>query len=236
MKPDKGKRAAALAYARKELAVILAHVAAIENELPAPELELAEVLERLEDLHAEEPPLDPDRQEELSLYRLGQAWHAGLAPSGYKPDVSPYVAEVESLIATATGNLVAYETLGFHSANLISNNHPMIPQLRTFVVEVLQGNRTRPSIRGAPRLHPSRDALFHALVGDIADRFGLTPTRNKGAVSGDSACDIVAEAMPYDARLPKKYGGIETIWLHGERMARTADAAPADRSPSAAET
>lgn len=216
MKPDKDAREAAVAYARKELAAIFAQVADIEKELSSQEYELVELLTRLEDLHAEEPPLAADRQEDLVHYEFNRAMRRGLTLSEHVPKVSPYVAQIERLIAYASSNIVAYRALGFHSANLISENHVMVPQLRIFVAEVLRGHCTEPSPRGAPKLHPSRDRILQALLTDIAERFGLTPTRNKASAT-ISACDIVAEAMPNKARLPKSYVALERIWLRGQR-------------------
>lgn len=219
MKPDKITREAAVAYARKELMAILAHVAEIENELPAQEHELTELLIRLEDLHAGEPHILADKREELVRYEFNCSMRKGLTPSEYVPNVSPYVAHIESLIDAAANDLVAYKALSIHSANLIGENHVMIPQLRLFVVEVMRGQRTEPSARGAPKLHPSRDRILHALLMDIAERFGLRPTRNK-ASAAISACDIVAEAMPKNARLPKSYVALERIWFRGQRKDR----------------
>lgn len=220
MKSDKVTREAAVAYARKELTAILAHVAEIEDELPTQDHELAKLLIRLEDLHAEEPPLFAESQEDPARYKFGRAMREGRAPSEYIPNVSPYVAQIEGLIAAAANSLVAHRALGIHAANFISENRVMLPQLRLFAAEVIRGHCPEPSGLGTPKVHPSRDALFYALLVDTVDRFGVTPTRNK-ASAAMSACDIVAEAMPKKTRLPKSYGALERIWLEGQREGRS---------------
>ena len=44
-------------------------------------------------------------------------------------------------------------------------------------------------------------------------------TRGKGSLDATSACDILTEAMPRRARLPKSYGAIERIFLNGNKVA-----------------
>lgn len=137
---------------------------------------------------------------------------------------SPYVAEVEKMIEAAAKKPAAYEALSDHAAKLISDNHVMIPQLRIFVTEVLRRERQRPPARGTPKVHPSRDPLLYALLVDVADRFRVTPTRNKATPASVSACDILAEAMPNDPRLPKSYIALERIWINGPRDEEEFDA------------
>lgn len=120
-------------------------------------------------------------------------------------------------MAAAVTRPVAHRALSIHAAKLISKYGVMIPQLRIFVTEVLRGELERPSERGTPKVHPSRNRILYALLLEIVDRFGVPPTRNKATPAGMSACDIVAEAMPNDARLPKTYSVLEQIWLAGPR-------------------
>lgn len=215
---------AAVAFTRKELADLLEQLAHIEKMFPAEQYVYLLHLLRLKNLHAEEPVLQPDAQEELWRFELSRAWRQGYALPGSVPKLSPYVAEVEKSIEAAATKPAAYEALSDHAANLISDNCVMIPQLRIFVTEVLRRERQRPPARGTPKVHPSRNPLLHALLLDIVDRFKVTPTRNKAATAGVSACDILAEAMPNDPRLPKSYAALERIWIHGPREDKEFDA------------
>jgi hypothetical protein len=215
---------AAVAFARKELTELLEQLAHIEKTFPAEQYAYLMHLLRLKNLHSEEPVLQPDAQEELWRYKLSRAMRRGLASPDSVPKVSPYEAEVEKLIEAAARKPAAYEALSDHAAKLISDNHVMIPQLRIFVTEVLRRERKRPPARGTPKVHPSRNPLLYSLLLDIVARFRVTPTRNKAATAGTSACDIVAEAMPNDPRLPKSYIALERIWINGPRDEREFDA------------
>lgn len=221
MNPDHVDWEAAVAYARQELPVILATVATIERELSAPEYALTELLVQLEDLHSEKAHEVACMQKRLVGHELKRAWHMGLMPSEHELKVPPYVAQIERLITAAASSLEATQALGIHAASLISDDSRMIPQLRQFVTEVLRGTRTPPSRLGAPELPPSRDRLLHGLLTDIVERFGCPPTRNRASVEAMSACDIVAEAIPNDAGLPKSYVSLERIWLAGQREERS---------------
>lgn len=217
MKKRKVDLEGARAFAKRGVEDLLKELRKIEAILPVEDFELHEHLTTLLALHAMHPLLDPHLQEDLGIYQLRRAWIQGLAWPGSIPKLSPYEAKIESLVAASATSRVAYEALCHHSANLCSSCCVIIPQLRLFMVEVLRGERERPSRRGTPKVHPSRNQILYALLVDIVDRFDVSPTRNKATPSGISACDIVAEAMPNDPRLPKSQSALEQIWLEGPR-------------------
>lgn len=221
MEPAKLNWADAVTYARKELAEIFAGLAHINTLLPARAAELEEQLTRLAELHAKEPPIALKSQENLEHYLLRRTFCEGLTPSDLLPTLTPYVAYVENLISLATSKQIAYQALGIHAATLISDNRGMIPQLRIFVTEILRGKRTKPSARGTPKIHPSRDRMIYDLLGKIVVKFPVTPTRNKSSTSPNSACDIVAEAMPKEPQRPKTYAALERIWTKGQMEERS---------------
>ena len=221
MEPAKLNWTDAVTYARMELAEIFAGLAQIHRILPAREAELETQLTRLAELHAKEPPIALKSQENLEDYVLRRTVSDGLTPSDLIPTLSPYVVCVDSLISLATSKQIAYQALGIHAANLISENRGMIPQLRIFVTEILRGKRTKPSARGTPKIHPSRDRMIYALLVEIVDKYDVTPTRNKSSASANSACDIVAEAMPNEPQRPKTYAALERIWINGQMEERS---------------
>lgn len=170
----------------------------------------------------------------LSVHDQKVADHLRWLVEGASPGLSlsegyPYRARLRLLIKEAARDEAAFDALGLHAARSIDADAPMVEELRRFAAEVLRRRIQPPATRGAPPIHPARDALIHGLLLDIVDRFEVTPMRNKGAASGDSACDIVAEAMPRKARLPKSYSQVEAIWLQGERADREAQDDPVDR-------
>ncbi|MDZ4134248.1 MAG: hypothetical protein U1D06_01460, partial [Paracoccaceae bacterium] len=181
MEPAKLNWADAVTYARMELTEIFAGLAHINTLLPAKAAELEEQLTKLAELHAKEPPIALKSQEKLEYYLLRRAYNDGLAPSDHILSPSPYVVCVERLISLATSRQIAYQALGTHAATLISDNLGMIPQLRIFVTEILRGKLTKPSARGTPKIHPSRDRMIYALLLEIVDKFGVTPTRAKSS-------------------------------------------------------
>lgn len=162
-------------------------------------------------------------EQEFSVYHQQVTEHLGkfdelpdLAICPGDEDV-PRRIYLRSLIEDASRDPAAFEALGLLAARVIDAGDPMPDELRQFAVGVLRGHIQPPVSRGAPPVPPARNVLIHALLMDIVDQFGVTPMRNKGATIGDSACDIVAEAMPREARLPKSYSQIEAIWLRGQR-------------------
>lgn len=198
---SKAQRQAAVEYARQELPRLLHAATNLKNSFSAHDQKVADNLRRLEDC-------------------------ASLGPS--LPEDSPYHVYLRLLIEDASRDPAAFEVLALLAARAIDAGEPMAKELRKFAVDVLREQIQSPIARGAPPIHSARNTLIHALLLDIVDRFEVTPTRNKGASSGDSACDIVAETMPRKARLPKSYSQIEAIWLQGERTDREEEADPAD--------
>lgn len=178
---------AAVAEARRMVEEGLRAVAEIQTILPAQEYDFAIQFTMLEKLHAEEP------------------W-----PS------AAYVAKIESLIEAAMYDPAAYQALKLHAASLDRRKCQRIPQLGIFAREVLSGQRRHPPARGTPKVHPSRDPIIYAVLHDVAEIFGVPPTRNKASTSRISACDIVAAAMPNKPRLPKSYAALERIWIKGQ--------------------
>lgn len=200
---SKAKRQAALEYARQSLSELFLQVADTGQFFSVHDLKVLAHLDKLEEL---------------------------AAPASLLYQDSPYRAHLRLLIKATLRDPAAFDALGLLAARCMDANEPMADELRRFAADVLRGRILPPTRRGAPPVHPARNAMIHGLLLDLVDRFGVTPMRNKGAPSGDSACDIVAEAMPREARLPKSYSQIEAIWLHGERMDRDAENDPADRS------
>ena len=213
----------AVASTRERLEEIFEAVALNESYASKFEMDLVEELDRLRELAAsdtswleEARALGPLVSEERR-----RAWKAGLAlPGRSSESAGPYVTYLRQVLSAASRERVAFDALRLHAASLDEANTPRCYELRTFVNDVLRDIRTRPAALGGPKVHRSRDALIHALIYDIAEQYSVTPTRNRATASPTSACDIVAEAMPNKARLPKSYAALERIWQEGERALR----------------
>lgn len=210
----------AVAWTRERLDEVFAAVALNETYASKFEMDLVEELDRLNELAASDTSWVEDAKVLRSLVteELTRAWRAGLAvPGSTSGSAGPYVTHLRKVLSKAARERVAFDALRFHAAGLDDTNTPRCYELRTFVNDVLRDIRTRPAALGGPKVHRSRDALIHALVYDISERYSVTPTRNRETASPTSACDIVAEAMPNKARLPKSYAALERIWQEGER-------------------
>jgi hypothetical protein len=153
----------------------------------------------------------------LKTYHLERAWYNGLMPDGCEQEISPYIAKIEHMIETSTRCSVTYQALRSHGASLLGSDLEICPQLRIFMNEVLRGQRMPPLTLGAPKVSPGRDPVIYAIMVDICLGFCVSPTRNKASASRESACDILAAAMPRAGRLPKTYGSLERIWIKGQR-------------------
>lgn len=199
---SKAKRQAAIEYARQELPRLLGATSNLKSGFSAHDQKVADDLRWLANCASPRPSLSEE---------------------------SPYRVHLRLLIENAPQDAGAFDALALLAARSIDADEPMADELRRFAADVLRRRIQPPATRGAPPVHPARNALIHGLLLDIVDRFQVTPMRNKGAASGDSACDIVAEAMPRKARLPKSYSQIEAIWLQGERADREAEDDAADQ-------
>lgn len=204
----------AVAWTRERLEEVFAAVAVNETYASKFEMDLVEELDRLNELAASDTSWIEEARVLGSLVteELRRVWKAGLAVPGSTSDsAGPYVTHLRKVLSAAAKERVAFDALRFHAASLDDASIPRCYELRTFVNDVLRDIRTRPAALGGPKLQGSRDALIHALLHDITERYSVYPTCNRATSDQISACDIVSEAMPNKARLPKSCAALESI-------------------------
>lgn len=206
---SKAVRHAAVECARQELPELFRQLSRVEQILSPHDQKVVAHVEKLEDL-------------------------AALTRSLCDAN-SPYRAHLGLLIKDAPQDPAAFDALALLAAAAIDADQPMAEELKRFAADALRRRIRPPVARGAPPTHPARNAVIYGLLREIVDRFGVTPTCNKSSVSRDSACDIVAEAMPNGVRRPKSYNQLEALWLRGERADREAEDDPANPYPPATE-
>lgn len=212
----------AVAWARERLDEIFAAVALNETYASRFDMDLLEELDRLNELAASDTSWVEEARAlgPLVTEEWMRASKALAVPGSNSDSAGPYVIRLRQVVSAAARERVAFDALRLHAANLEDSNTPRCYELRAFVSDVLRDIRTRPAALGGPMIHRSRDPLIHALLNDIVERYSVTPTRNRATTNRMSACDILAEAMPNKARLPKSFCALQRIWLEGEKAWR----------------
>lgn len=209
----------AVAYARSELGNILHEIEEIEGSMSRHQMDVLKILENLSRLSTTDLSWQQEAQALGGLVRedLKRARRRGLAQEGISNENSgSYLSFVTTVISDAAKNPAAFNAAEIHAANLISTNTPLCYELRTFVCDVLRRTIECPGGR-KPRVHPVRDAVLYAFICDLAERFKVRPTKNSASHHLICACDILAEAMPNRADLPKSPSSLQRIWLQGKR-------------------
>lgn len=210
----------AVEYARRCLGELFDTLSYFESEpgIRAQELEPLDFLEHLEKQyqnHAARTDYKATRGEKLWKIQLSQARAKGLSPNNrVQGERQLYPATLRHLIRISAWNMTAFDALCLHGAGFIADDRKMPLALREFLVGVLKGKLSRPRQPGRPKTHPSRDPLLFACLAEVADRFGLKPTRNDATGREMSACDIVAVAMRQLGHSPTSYPALKRIWLN----------------------
>jgi hypothetical protein len=141
---------------------------------------------------------------------------AGLAPDGTKRQSPPaYVRQLEELARMAPRDRPRYDALCLHACAWIDDDPRMPHELKVFVQGHLRRGLERRGRRGVSKNNAARDGYLCELIHEIAERFGVTKTRARKGRNVTSACDILAAAMPREARLPKSYIALQRILLKG---------------------
>ncbi|WP_234853272.1 hypothetical protein [Paracoccus everestensis] len=125
---------------------------------------------------------------------------------------SPYISELRNMLSKATHERGAFEAVSRHAADLRALGLPWCAELEEFVLAGLWRKMVRPAARRRGQTHPVRDNIICLILGELVQGFGVTLTRNEGSSDRQSACDILAAAMPKGARFPKTYVAVKRIW------------------------
>jgi len=220
---NKIERERAVAWTRAELDEIFAFLTWVDANFSPSEIDVLAMVEQLDDLAFSDASWLADAESLGALSEeeeLRRAWYAGLAPDGHVASGrGSYVRHLTHMVQLARKDADCFDALRRHAADFAERGDAMPFELRSFVACVLRDDLVRPSRRGSPKSPFYRDILLYALLKDIIARFGVKATRGKGSLDATSACDILAEAMPRRARLPKSYGAIERIFLNGNKVA-----------------
>ncbi|CAM3302754.1 hypothetical protein PANO111632_13155 [Paracoccus nototheniae] len=209
----------AVKYARERLDEALADISEIESIMTRHDMDVLRILARLGQLCASDKSWVAEAQRigDLVAEGFAHAFRRGLSPSDNPRDgAGPYIGYLLEILSASARDPAAFDAMRFHAANLLSSNIPHCYELKIFTTGVLRDEIVRPS-GGRRKLHKARDAIFHAIISDLADHFAVRPTKNRASSGHISACDILAEAMPSKANLPKSYSALERIWFHGEK-------------------
>jgi hypothetical protein len=176
--------------------------------------ELGDKLTELEKARLKELRRRIIRKAEFDLSYTERAIRAGLSPDGQARHSVPYNQMLLVLSRQAQRDQVAYDALARHATKMIADGRPLVPELRMFLIDVVQAKLTRPKrLRGNKIDTHLRNLVICWVIMEICERFDLTVTRNAESQAGDfSACDAVAEAMVALGRTPHSYVQIVRIW------------------------
>ncbi|MDS9467921.1 hypothetical protein RGQ15_10120 [Paracoccus sp. MBLB3053] len=153
---------------------------------------------------------------DLSEPTILLACKRGCSPTGDLHFADPYERELARLLKLASEDKLSFDILNHHATFLLGKGAPLPVQLRLFLMGVLTGRLSSPSISGRPKIPSLRDEYIHDLVGEVAQKFHLKPTRNDSpGANAFSASDAVAQAMVQLRRRPQSYDVIRKIWLRG---------------------
>jgi hypothetical protein len=209
----------AVTYAREQLNEAFREIEEIESTMSQHETQVLEALTQLNELAMSDTSWISQARNlgDLTAEGYARATTKGLAisvqPGG---GAGPYTSLVTTTLRDATRNPVAFDAAVLHDKKLLHDNIPYCYELKCFAYAILGNEAIRPDDR-KPKLHEARDAIFHALICDLADRFSVKPTKNRASYDRICACDILAAAMPNEADLPKSPASLQRIWLKGER-------------------
>lgn len=209
----------AVTYAREQLETAFREIKKIESIMSRHEMDILGTLARLNELCASDTSW---LAEARALSDLNTEERARAAKNGFSLSDSPsdgdgpYISRLKDVLSDATRDPAAFDAVRLHAAKLMSSDIPLCYELKSFACDVFRDEVARPADK-KPKLHEARNAIFHALIFDLAERFDVKPTRNRVSFDRKSACDILAEAMPNKAGLPKGYASLERIWFQGER-------------------
>lgn len=185
------------------------------NEHDSAVHELGNRLRALEKARPEELRRRIIRKAEFDLSYIRQAFSAGLSPDGQAGHAVPYNRMLLVLSRQAQQDQVAYDALALHATVIIADGRPLVPELRMFLIDVVQTKLVRPKrSRGYKIDTYYRNQVIYWVIVALCEEFNLTATRNDEARKGQfSACDAVAEAMVAMRRTPQSYKHIKDIWL-----------------------
>lgn len=176
---------------------------------------------RLIDLLESVETLDPAEERAIDLIvaidRLRE--EGAELPAILEDPASPIGAELALLRRGAARDPVAWRSLAGIAALMLRNREDLPGPVRDVAIAVLEGRLPCPALRGRPPRRPLRDEAIAHLVADLAEGFGLAPTRNDASAHRSSACDIAAEALRALGRSPASYAAVKRIWLrHGRDL------------------
>lgn len=209
----------AVIYAREQLDEVFTALDEIGATMSPHDMDVSEILTHLNKLSVSDLSWVSEAQALSDLVTEGRdhARRRAQSTSGSPSSgLGPYILRLRSVLLEAAEEPAAFDAARHHAAKLLSNNMPMCYELKSFACGVLRDEVSRP-VNKKPKVHEARDAILYGLLFDITDRFAVKPTRNRASVDRMSACDILAEAMPNKANLPKSYSSLERIWFEGQR-------------------
>ena len=209
----------AVAYARTELEKAFTAIEEIEDIMPRHDMDVLEQLTHLNKLSASDVSWIEEARAlgDLVAEDRARTRRRGLSFSDSPRDsTGAYVTYIRTVLSAAAKDPVAFDAARIHAAKLMSDNRPLCYELKSFACGFLRNEVARP-VDKKPKLHTARNAILHALIFDLANRFAVKPTKNRASTGQISACDILAEAMPKKADLPKSSSALERIWFEGEK-------------------
>lgn len=140
-------------------------------------------------------------------------------PAGETSDFSedagrrdPYLTYLSHLLAASNSDLVSFDALVRHAAELYRKGEWPVPQLRKFKDDVDLEERSRPGKDGRPKDVKEREYFIAVVIYEVHCIFGVPPTRNDASDHRDSACDIVADAMTALRKRPSSFSRLKRIW------------------------
>jgi hypothetical protein len=122
---------------------------------------------------------------------------------------------VDSLIAGAEANLVAFQAILLGVASEVEKGAELHPKLRKWIAEYLRG-RILPPPKGKGRGESTglHNIIAHA-VADLVES-GMRPTRNDEGPAF-SACDAVANALTQLSLSPPTFHGVKRVWIDWDK-------------------
>lgn len=174
----------AVTYAREQLDEAFKEIKNIEGIMSRHDMDVSEAFIRLNKLSKSDQSWIPDARAlgDLTAEGLARAAKRGLSLSdGPNDGAGPYVSHLRTVLAEAMRDPVSFDAARYHAKRLMSDNVPLCYELKRFACSVLGDEIIRPAVR-KPKLHEARDAVLHAIICDVAERFNLKPTKNRASV------------------------------------------------------
>lgn len=156
--------------------------------------------------------------DDLAMEGINRKFWRNIIPEEFiRKSESPFIRALHDHIPRAERSRYVYEALCSLGAGMVSDGQRMPFELRDFICKVLRNEIKRPRKTGRPKNLSQRDRFYYFVIDQISMDFGVSPTRNRASSHRDSACDIVAEAMPREGNRPDTYDSLVRIWAKGRK-------------------